>query len=187
MHRHAQNLIDQADRLRRNAVYAEGLQASRDLAEANRLDAEARALDQANPSPPQPEAPMNHPTEIDLICQRQREAKAREEQARTERMEAEDQLIALVGAKEEGTTTHKTEWFKVQTTGKLNRSLIPEALAAVQSAVPQSLYEQVIRYHAELSLSGLHAVEKANPDLYRVFTGAIITKPAKIAVSVEVL
>lgn len=128
---------------------------------------------------------MSNPTPIDLACQRWREAKLAEEAAHIERLAAEDELIALVGFKEEGTTTARTDWFTVKTVGKLNRSLIPEALGGLQNQVPQVIYDQVIRYKPELSLSGLHAVERANPELYRLFTGAMVTRPAKPSISVE--
>lgn len=128
---------------------------------------------------------MTNPTPIDLACQRWREAKLAEEAARIERLAAEDELLVLVGFKEEGTTTVKTDWFTVKSVGKLNRSLIPEVLGGLQNQVPQEIYEQVIRYKPELSLTGLHAVERANPELYRLFTDALVTRPAKPSISVE--
>jgi hypothetical protein len=128
---------------------------------------------------------MSDPTPIDFICQRWREAKLAEETACNERLAAEEELIALVGFKEEGTTTVKTDWFTVKTVGKLNRSLIPESLGELQNRIPHAVYDQVIRYKPELSLSGLHAVERANPEIYRLFTGAIVTRPAKTSVSIE--
>jgi len=130
----------------------------------------------------------NQPTEIDLAAQAYREAKDAEDQARNKRVALEERLILLVGLKgDEGSQSAKTDWFKVTTTAKLNRSLIQDALADVQSQVPQAIYEQVIQYKPSLSLAGLRACEKANPDAYRAFCQAIVTKPAKASVKVDLL
>lgn len=129
----------------------------------------------------------NDPTELDLAAQAWLESKADEQSANLRRIEAEARILALVGAKEEGATTVKTEWFKVQTTGKLTRTLQADKLAEVFNSVPADLYGQVIKSVPSLNLSALRAVEKTNPESYKAFCRAIVTKPAKAAVSVELL
>lgn len=130
---------------------------------------------------------QEEPTALDMACQAYREAKAAEEAARNDRLLAEERILSEMGCKEEGTTTVKTEWFKVSTVGGLTRGLIADELPRVQGLVDQRLYEQVIRYEPKLSVSGLKAVATANPDAYRLLCSAIVTKPAKPAVKVEVL
>lgn len=130
---------------------------------------------------------QTQPTELDSACYRFQQAKAAEDQARNERLSAEKEVLRLVGFKEEGTTSAKTAWYKVKTVGKLNRSIVANRLSEVQSLVPTAIFEQVIRYKPELSLSGLRAVEKANPGIYQVLVRAIVTKPAKASVSVELI
>jgi len=130
---------------------------------------------------------VNEPTELDIAAQAWAEAKAAEQAANLRRIEAEAKLLELVGAKEEGATTVKTEWFKVQTTGKLTRTLQADKLAEVFNSVPADLYGQVIKSVPSLNLAALRAVEKTNPDVYNAFCRAIVTKPAKAAVTVELL
>jgi hypothetical protein len=132
---------------------------------------------------------MTHqPTELDLAAQALREAKARLDASRLEVANAESHIVDLVGIKgDEGSKSAKTAYFKVTTTAKLTRSLIPDALADVQDQVPQAIYEQVIQYAPKLSLTGLRACEKANPDAYRAFCQAISTKPAKASVKVALI
>jgi hypothetical protein len=130
---------------------------------------------------------MSEPTELDLACQAYREAKANEELARNARLSAEERILSLCGVKEEGTTTVKTEWFKVATVGNLTRTLLVDELPKVQGLIDQRIYEQVIKHEPKLSVSGLKAVATANPDAYRVLLAAVTTKPAKATVKVEVL
>ena len=127
------------------------------------------------------------PTDLDLACQAYREGKANEELARNARLSAEERILSLVGVKEEGTTTVKTEWFKVATVGNLTRTLLVDELPKVQGLIDQRIYEQVIKHEPKLSVSGLKAVATANPDAYRVLLAAVTTKPAKATVKVEVL
>lgn len=130
---------------------------------------------------------MNEPTELDLAIQSLREAKANEEQARNMRLKAEETILQMVGFKEEGTTTIKTEYFKVSTVGKLTRTLLADELQKVQAEMDPKVFGQIVKYKPELSLSGLKAVEKANPEAYSKFIAALVTKPAKASVSVELL
>ena len=130
---------------------------------------------------------MSEPTELDLACQAYREAKADEEQARNIRLEAEERILSLVGVKEEGTTSAKTEWFKVATVGNVSRSLIADELPKVKSMMDPAVFDQAIRYEPKLSVSGLKAIATANPDAYRVLLSAVMTKPAKPTIKLEVL
>lgn len=130
---------------------------------------------------------MNQPTDLDLAVQLLREAKASEAQATKSRLEAEETVLKLVGFKEEGTTTVKTEFFKVSTVGKLTRSLNATKLPEVENKLNPAIYAQLVKLKPELSLSGLRAVEKANPEAYGIFVGALVTKPAKASVSFELL
>jgi hypothetical protein len=114
----------------------------------------------------------NQLTDLDLAAQHLREAKFAMDAAKVALADAENKVIELVGLKgDEGSQSTKTEWFKVTTTAKLNRSLVHDALAD----------------QPKLSLTGLRACEKANPEAYRAFCQAIVTKPAKAAVKVELL
>ena len=132
-------------------------------------------------------APLPEPTALDVACEAWRAAKHMEEQARQDRLIAEERILSEVGCKEEGATTVKTQWFKVSATGSLTRKLIPEHVTKLRALLDLDVLEQVISYEPKLSVSGLKAVAVSNPEAYRVLCSAIVTKPAKPSISVEVL
>ena len=125
------------------------------------------------------------PTDLDMLGQHWREAKASEDAARAERVMIEQKLIDLIGCKEEGTQSAKTDWFKISTTGKLTRSLDAAAFDAVRKHVPDEI--SPVDYQPKLDLKKLRALEAANPDVYAIVASCITTKPAKPAVRVELL
>lgn len=125
------------------------------------------------------------PSPLDLAAQQYREAKAAEAAARDRRIAAEETIIGILGVKEEGTTSEKTEYFAVKTVGKLNRTLDTAAWESVRGDVPEGLAP--IEYKPALDLKRLRALETANPKVFAIVAAAIITKPAKPSVSVDLL
>lgn len=119
------------------------------------------------------------PTDIDLAAHAFIEAKKAESKAREARIAAEEHLISLVGLKEEGTTTVKTAWFKVQTTGKLARSLKATA------DMPDTLYHEITRVKHELDLAKLKQLATTNPIRYQDVCRWIETKPTKPSAKVD--
>lgn len=130
-------------------------------------------------------ATTHQPTELDMLGQHWREAKAAEDAARAERIKVEEQIIGVVGVKEEGTVSRKTDWFKLSTTGKLTRSLDDKAFLAIRSQVPDEL--SPVDFVPKLNLRKLRDLEYNHPDTYRLVASCLITKPAKPAVRVELL
>lgn len=124
-------------------------------------------------------------TELDMLGQHWREARAAEDAARDERVRVEDQIIALVGVKEEGTLSRKTAWFKLSTTGKLTRSLDDKAFLAIRDQVPDEI--SPVEFAPKLNLRKLRDLETTHPDAYRLVASCLVTKPAKPAVRVELL
>jgi hypothetical protein len=122
---------------------------------------------------------MSEPTQIDIAAHAFNEAKKAEAQAREARIAAEEHLISLVGLKEEGTTTVKTDWFKVSTTGKLTRSVADD--------MPTEVWRMISRVKSELDVSALKKLATENPDAYREATKYLITKPAKPSAKVELI
>lgn len=127
------------------------------------------------------------PTEIDLAAQALRDAKAAEDSARATRLAAEEAVIALLGVKAEGTTTVKTEFFKVSTVGKLTRSLDEAAFRAIADDIPAAFRDRLVRWKPELVASEVRHIEHNEPEVYRVLAQALTVKPAKPAVSVELI
>lgn len=128
----------------------------------------------------------NEPSPLDIAAFNLEQAKLAEDQARLTRLAAEDAIIALVGAKEEGSKSAKTTWYKLTTTGSLTRSLVQNWREVLDDdAIDAESFAAAIKMEPKLSVSGLKAVATANPEAYRVLCNAIVTKPAKVAVKVE--
>lgn len=132
------------------------------------------------------EAVLNtSPSALDVIAQQWREAKADEDAARARRLETEKKLIDIVGVRDEGTTSIKSDYFRVTTTGKMNRSLDQELWEDIKGQLPHGF--RPVRYKVEINLSELRSLEKYAPAEYRLFARALTVSPAKTSVSVEVL
>jgi len=130
---------------------------------------------------------QQQPTPLDRVAQALRDAKAAEDSARASRIAAEEAVIALIGVKEEGTTTVKTCFFKVSTVGKLNRSLDEAAFRSIADDIPAAFRDRLVRWKPELVAAEVRYIEHNEPDVYRVIAQALTVKPAKPSVSIELL
>lgn len=123
---------------------------------------------------------MRTETEIaqDLFDARQVEREANER-----RVELEEELIALVGAREEGSKTHTIGDFKITITGKLNRKIDWEIFDdSIASHIPESL--QPVKIKRELDETGVKYLANNEPQLYKLLSKALTIKPAKTAVTI---
>ena len=123
-------------------------------------------------------------TNIDQLAYALEMAKQHENEARDNRLRAEDALIQAIGLKDEGTQTAKTDWYKVSVTQSLTRSLTPD-FAERLDALDPAIFCAVIRNKPEVNVSALKQLATANPDAYRLVCSAVVTKPAKPSVKVE--
>lgn len=124
---------------------------------------------------------MTEPTKIDIAAYALQQAKQSEDEAREARIAAEQHLIDLVGLKEEGTTTVKTDFYKVSTTGKLTRAVDPK------SPMSNEVWKMISRVKSELDVKALKALATSNPAAYQEACKGLITKPAKASAKVELL
>ena len=112
------------------------------------------------------------------------EAREAEKQANERRVELEEELIALLGQKEEGSQTHEVGDYKVTITGKLIRKvdwdLYDKSIAA---KIPESL--QPVKVKRELDDSGVKYLANNEPQIYRLLAKALTIKPAKTAVKIS--
>ena len=112
------------------------------------------------------------------------EAREAEKQANERRVELEEELIALLGQKEEGSQTHEVGDYKVTITGKLIRKvdwdLYDKSIAA---KIPESL--QPVKVKRELDDSGVKYLANNEPQIYRLLAKALTIKPAKTAVNIS--
>jgi len=128
------------------------------------------------------------PSPLDMAAYALTQAKAAEDAAREHRLACENTLIELVGVKEEGTKSAKTAFYKVSTVGSLTRSLVPNWRELFDDdAIDAESFSAVLKMEPKLSVSGLKQVATANPEAYRAIARAIVSKPAKVAVKVELI
>ena len=118
--------------------------------------------------------------DIDTLASRWHAAKLAEKQAMAERYAIEEEIIALVGAKKEGTTTKKTSKYTVKTVGKLTHSVNDDLLHAHWAKLPQDVQDCFI-WRPSVSQTRL---KQASDATKRDVASFLTTKPAKVAVQV---
>lgn len=110
-------------------------------------------------------------------------AKLEESFAEAKLIALEQELIALVGAKEEGAQTHEIGDFKVTITGRINRkidwSIFDKDIA---SKIPESLHP--VKVKRELDETGVKYLANNEPQLYKILAKALTVKPAKTSVTI---
>ncbi|NCC41565.1 MAG: hypothetical protein EOM21_19525 [Gammaproteobacteria bacterium] len=128
-----------------------------------------------------------NPTALDQAAYELLEAKRREDEARNARLAAEERVIQILGTNgSEGTKRENTNWYKVSTVTSLTRTLHPEWRELLDDDdLDAETFSRVIKTEPKLSIGELKKVATENPTAYAVLARAIISKPAKIAVKVE--
>lgn len=112
------------------------------------------------------------------------DAKSAEDAAKKQRVELEEELVNLVGKKDEGSQTHKIGDYKVTITGKLTRSLDKKVWADIEQQIPHAL--RPVEYKPSLDTKGLKYLEDNEPEVFRAVSSAVTVKPARTAVSIKV-
>ena len=125
---------------------------------------------------------MRNETEIaDELYQ----ARIAEKEANEKRVALEEELIALLGAKEEGSEKHKVGQYLITIQGKLNRKIDWKAFDAyVASKIPESL--QPVKVVRELDVAGVKYLANNEPQLYKLLSKALTVEPAKTYVKIEI-
>lgn len=124
-------------------------------------------------------------SDIDTLALDLAAAKRIEDDARQSRIEAENKLIALLGAKDEGSQTHKGSQYKVTITGKISRTLDVAAWDSIKSHIPEKFHP--VRYKPEIDVKGLKWLAENEQGIYSTVCQAISAKPGKAAVTVEAI
>lgn len=118
---------------------------------------------------------------LETLAKQLLEAKKAETQAKEARVALEEQIIEILGKKEEGTISVKTENYTVKTVGKLTRSVDSEALLEVVDTLPEEVQE-LFTWKASLSLT---AYRKADEKFTKLADTYIEVKEAKPSVEVK--
>ena len=130
---------------------------------------------------------MSQPTEIDQAAFTLQEAKNRLEIVKQEVLNAELHIIDLTGVKDEGTTSQSGTYFKIKTVGKVTRRIDFDALDLLKQHLPQAIIGEVFKDKPTIDIKALRHLELNEPDYYNEISRAVIAKPAKIAVLVELI
>ena len=117
------------------------------------------------------------------LCTDWLKAKAAEARANKERVAIEEQIVELVGKRDEGAQTIEQDGFKVTTTGKVTRKMDWSKWAIVKEQIPVNLHP--IKTKEELDETGVKYLRDNEPEIYKLLP--IETKPAKTSIDVKVL
>ena len=109
-------------------------------------------------------------------------AKTAETAANHARVDIEARIIALTGAKEEGSKTHNIDNLKIEVTGVINRKMDWAAWESVKDSIPENL--RPVRIKLELDETGVKYLQQNEPELYAKLP--MTTKPGKTGVKVTV-
>ncbi len=126
---------------------------------------------------------MNDSLQAGELCREWLNAKRLEDDAKQKRIEAEEALITLLGARDEGAQTHDVGQFKVTVTGVINRKLDAETyFGQVEAQLPEDL--RPVRMEPKLDETGVKWLQSNRPDLYAIMARALTVKPGKTGVKV---
>ena len=122
------------------------------------------------------------PQPVDLLAFELSKAKKLEASAREKRVQIEEQLIELMGVREEGATTNEGNFFKVTTTGKLTRKLDVKAFNQIAGQLGE---HAPVKTTVSLDVRKCKTLAVEEPALYQLMCETCIeTKPAKTSVAV---
>lgn len=134
---------------------------------------------------------MKQPTELDLLAQAWREAKINEAEWNKERLRLESELLAKFcqdgQLPDEGSHNVCTDFFKINFTNRLNRSINIEEIQDNISLIPEDIFSSVIRFEPVLNLREYRKVSQEYPEIYNIISKGVIAKPAKTAINVELI
>jgi len=139
---------------------------------------------------------MNNP-DLDTAVFAFYEAKQAEEQARNHRLACEERVIALVGLKDEGTTSVKTPLYKISTAASIKRDFIKGFEAPCEfrlrveempaDGIPPDVLEKIVRYKAEFDPTAFRRLATADPAAYQIACQWVSAKPMKPSVKLEIV
>jgi hypothetical protein len=111
-------------------------------------------------------------------------AKEREDNARTERIDIENKILAMHPAKEEGSESFSTPaGAKVVLTGRVTYKVDIDKLTSLTAAWPDDV--RPVKTKIEADETRLRAIRNESPKLWAQIAAAVETKPAKTGVSIK--
>lgn len=114
-------------------------------------------------------------------------AKDAEAAAVAARLNAEADLLAIVGElPDEGTTRQADGALVAVIRTSLRRSVNTEALTRIAPKIPEAIGKRLLRWKPELDTKELRYVQNNEPQVYALLAEAIQVKPAKPSITLEV-
>ena len=127
---------------------------------------------------------LAHPPKTpELLAQAWLDAKAEENAARAKRVEIEEELLAILPCREEGSQTIKLEnGMRVVTEGRMTRSIDAKALQDDWNDLP-AIIQGTFHWKPDLKITCFKSMDDDQKSLIAKY---VTTKPAKAGVKVEV-
>lgn len=126
------------------------------------------------------------PSALERAAEALIQAKAAEIAANQRRLEAERDVLHLLGEIEaEGTHKSTSGNYTVTVRSSMNRTIDRDVLVQIAPQIPEQIAKRLFRWKPELELRELRYVQDNEPELYAVIAQAITMKPAKPTVTVE--
>lgn len=131
-----------------------------------------------------PNLKLAHPPKTpELLAQAWLDAKAEENAARAKRIEIEEELLAILPCREEGSQTIKLEnGMRVVTEGRMTRSIDAKVLQDDWNDLP-AIIQGTFHWKPDLKITCFKSLEDDHKALIAKY---VTTKPAKAGVKVEV-
>lgn len=107
-------------------------------------------------------------------------AKQMEKEAQRQRIQLEEELVTVLGKRDEGSKTHSIGDFKVTITGRVNRKIDWEKFDQVSSKIPESLWP----VKRSLDETGVKYLANNEPAFYKILAPALTVEPAKTTVQI---
>lgn len=127
---------------------------------------------------------MTKATTPEQLAQELIAAKAAEAAANKARVAIEEQLIAALGNKPEGATTHElTNGLKVTVTGKMSYKADMAKLLAICGELPENM--RPLKVETKLDETGAKYLRNNEPEVWAQLAPAITVKPAKTSVEIK--
>ena len=114
---------------------------------------------------------------LDTLAEGWLRAKCKEERAREERLEIEEQMLPLLSGKLDGAVTTKLDAYAITVKYGLNRSLDKGAEQSLMGLVPPEYVP--IKHKPEVDAKGLEWLSRNQPHYYDIVSRYITTKSAK--------
>ncbi len=107
-------------------------------------------------------------------------AKMAEKEAEAKRIALEEELVAVLGKRDEGSKTHTVGDYKVTITGRVSRKIDWEQFDNLSHKIPENLWP----VKRALDETGVKYLANNEPQLYKVLSPALTVAPAKTTVSI---